>query len=217
MRKKKLNTSELSALTDEMHQRDVNFHTREIYLHRWLEDEDDGIDHKVAVRFIKNLHLLDRQGRGKIVVHMCLGGGSWEYGMAMYDAMKAAKSPITFIVYSGATSMSGVILQAASRRIMMPNSTFMMHYGNLGFEPLPSHAATELVKYNDKACKVMLDIFVERAINGDYFQENKMGIRKVREFIDTNMKRRGDWYLNAHETVYYGLADGVLGHNGCRA
>lgn len=217
MRKKKLNSAELSSLTEEIHQRDINFHTREIYLNHWIEEEkDDEIDHKVANRFIKNIHILERQGRGKIVVHMCIGGGSWEYGMAMYDAIKLAKSPITILAYSEAVSMSGILLQAADRRIMMPNSAFMLHYGSIGFDQIPSHAASELVKYNDRSCKTMLDIFTERAFDGAYFKDNKMGIRKVREFIDSNMRKKGDWYLSAHETVQFGFADGVLGHNGCR-
>lgn len=216
MRKKKLNSIELSSLTDEIHQRDVNFHTREVYLNRWVDDEEDGIDHKVANRFIKNIHLLERMGRGKIVVHMCIGGGSWEYGMAMYDAIKLAKSPVTILTYSDATSMSGILLQAADRRIMMPHSSFMLHYGSIGFDDVPSHAASEIIRYNERSCKIMLDLFVERAMEGEYFKENKMGIRKVREFIDSNMKKKGDWYLSAHETVRFGFADGVLGHNGCR-
>ena len=43
--------------------------------------------------------------------------------MAIFDAIKICRSHVTILVYGQAESMSSIILQAADKRIMMPNST----------------------------------------------------------------------------------------------
>ena len=46
------------------------------------------------------------------------------------DAIKICNSYITMVSYGQAESMSSIILQAADKRIMMPNAHFMCHYGS---------------------------------------------------------------------------------------
>jgi ATP-dependent protease ClpP protease subunit len=104
--------------------------------------------------------------------------------------------------------MSGVILQAADRRIMMPSAHFMMHHGSIGVEGT-SQIVSSTVKFNDTACKQMTDIFARRAINGEFAQEKGFDVKKLARFFDNKLKDTTDWYLTAEEAVYYGLADEV--------
>jgi ATP-dependent protease ClpP protease subunit len=211
IKKKRLTLTEQVQLTEDLHMHSVNIHTREIYLNGFISDNEDtaGIDFRAASSFIKNLHILDRQSKATITVHMCIEGGDWGYGMAMFDAIRACISPVNIIVYGLAESMSGVLLQAADKRIMMPNSYFMLHHGSISIDQT-SQAALETVKLNEYNCKIMLDIFAQKAINGKYFKEREYNITKVKRYLDDTIKKKGDWYLTAEQAVEYGLADKIF-------
>jgi len=185
---------------------------REIYLHSFIgnTDEDPGVDYRMASIFYKNLRLLDTINLDPIVIHMHSIGGSWNDGMAIFDAISMARSFITVLVYAQAESMSSIILQAADRRVMMPNSYFMCHYGN------SNHGGNYLdvqkaVLFEKRDMELMLDIYTEGVVKGKYMKDNYTGVNeeKVKNFLKRKFKD-GDWYLDAEEAVYYGFADGVL-------
>ncbi len=55
----------------EIHDYQINPASREIYLHSHVESEDDpGVEYKMAVKFVKNLHILDFRRTSNILVHM---------------------------------------------------------------------------------------------------------------------------------------------------
>ena len=91
-----------------------------------------GVDHLMAEYFIKGIHVLESRGDKPITIIMNNIGGEWYHGMAIYDAIYNSKCYCTIKVYGHAMSMGSIILQAADRRIMMPNSRFMFHYGTDG-------------------------------------------------------------------------------------
>ena len=86
--------------------------------------------YRMATTFIKNIRLLDQIKNEPIIIHMDSLGGNWGDGMAIYDAIKISRSHVTILVYGQAESMSSIILQAANKRITMPNAYFMCHYGS---------------------------------------------------------------------------------------
>jgi ATP-dependent protease ClpP protease subunit len=149
-------------------------------------------------------------GRSKITLHMQIDGGCWQNGLAMFDAIRLAKSQTTILAYAQASSMSGVILQAADKRIMMPNTHFMLHYGSMSAGGT-AQAASEAVRFNDRENEKMLNIFAERAIEGNFFKSKRWGVKRVTEYLDREMKARSDWYLTAEEAVEMGFADGIYG------
>jgi len=59
----------------------------------------------------------------------------------------------------------------------------------------------------------MLDIYTASSEKGKYFKEKFKSVttEKVKRFLKRKLKD-GDWYLTAHEAVYYGLADNVITH-----
>lgn len=207
MRRTKANKDEISQQLSDVHSNNICIDSREIYIIGDYHSGDE-INHMTAIDFIKNIHFLDRLSNDAIVVHMIIEGGDWHYGLAMMDAIYAAKSKVIIQAYSQASSMSGVILQAAYKRIMMPHTYFLMHYGVHSHEGV-SQAAHAAAKENEKSCKKMLDIFANRAAKGKFAKEKGYDVKKLAKFFDKKMKDSIDWYLTAEEAVYYGLADSI--------
>src|SRR4029077_2803304 len=64
---------------------------------------------------------------------------------------------------------------------------------------------------NLRICDRMLRIFAKRAMTGVYFKKKKSAtVKCAYAFFDQKLKEQVDWYLTAEETVFYGLADGIL-------
>jgi|TARA_B100002019_G_C21219538_1_gene573917 ATP-dependent protease ClpP protease subunit len=202
----------MNDIIESIHGQSIDLKQREIYLHGYHGpfDDDPGVEYRMATTLIKNIRYLDSLKNEPILIHMHSIGGNWGDGMAIYDAIKLARSHITIVVYGQAESMSSIILQAADNRIMMPNSYFMSHYGS------SSSAGNFLdtqnwAKFESIILDTMLDIYVESCMKGKFFKEKYTDPTesKVRTFIKKKLKD-GDWYLNSNEAVYYGFADGVL-------
>lgn len=141
-------------------------------------------------------------------------GGNWSDGMAIFNAIRLSKSPITILGYAQASSMSGIVFQAADKRVLMPDCELMIHHGSIGVEDT-SLAVKSAVEQNEKSCKRMLQIFAERAVNGKYFKDRKYySLKRAMTFIDQKIRQVGDWYLMPDEAVYYGFADGIFGDKG---
>lgn len=209
---------ELEQLISDVHLNNLNHHTREIYLHSYFHCDEHtgeiGVDYRMATAFIKNLNVLSSQSVLPVIVHMHSIGGSWNDGMAVFDAIRFASNPISIVSYAQASSMTGVILQAADKRILSPNCEFMVHHGSASIDAT-SPAVKSYIEVNEKNCKRMLQIFSRRAIKSSkYFKDKKFTEEKVYAFIDKKLKEKTDWYLDAEEAVFYGFADGIFGSKG---
>jgi len=204
----------VEQLIGDVHGYNVNHSSREIYLHGYLsDDEEPGVDYRMATNFIKNLHILQSQNNKNILVHMHTIGGCWSDGMAMYNSIRMIQSPLTILGYAQASSMSGIIIQAADKRVIMPDCEFMIHHGSLSVSD-NSMAVKSAVDRNEVNCKRMLQVFAQRAVHGKFFKDRSYGIRKAMNVIDQKIKSTSDWYMDAEEAVYYGFADGILGEKG---
>lgn len=205
----------VEQLISEIHNHHINHLNREIYLHGYIEaeDEEPGVDYRMATSFIKNLHILSLQNSQNILVHMHTIGGNWSDGMAIFNAIKFAKAPITIIGYAQASSMSGIVFQAADKRVLMPDCDLMIHHGSIAVDD-NTMAVKSAVDQNEKSCQRMLQIFAERAIFGKYFKDRKYSLKRTMTFIDQRIRQASDWYLSPEEAVHYGFADGILGEKG---
>jgi ATP-dependent Clp protease protease subunit len=206
--------SSSDKIISEIHDYNINLASREIYLHSHMDAEDDpGVEYKMAVKFVKNLHMLDFKGPGNVLVHMHTDGGVWSDGMAIFNAIKFARSPVTMLAYAQASSMGGVVLQAADKRVLMPDCELMVHHGSITVDQ-NTVAAKSAIDQNERFCGRMLQMFGERAVHAPYFKERKYTLRRTMNFIDSKIRQVGDWFLTAEEAVYYGFADGVMGSKG---
>ncbi len=203
-----------AQVISDVHSHCISLDSREIYIHSYYrEGEEAGVDYRMGTCFVKNLHLLEVQNRKTILIHQHTFGGDWNDGMAMFNAIQFAKSPIVFLCYAHARSMSSIILQAADKRVLMPDCDFMIHYGSICFEGTAVEAES-MMNFNEKLNVRMLDIYYSRCKEGPYFKENKMTEKQIKSFFDKKMRHHSDWWMSPGEAVNYGFADGVMGQKG---
>jgi ATP-dependent Clp protease, protease subunit len=205
----------VEQLLHDVHNHYLNHRSREVYLHSYFGEveEEPGVEYRMASTFVKNLHILESQNHQNILVHMHSDGGEWSDGMAIFNTIRCLKSSVTILAYAQASSMSGVILQAGDKRVLMPDCHVMIHYGSIALDDNAT-AAKHAVDQNEKENKRMLEVFARRAINGKYFTERNYKLKRIMSFIDSKIRYYSDWYLNAEEAVYFGFADGILGEKG---
>ena len=202
-----------------VHEYGVNLFSREIFFHSQIISsesniDEPGVDYRSSVYFIKNLSLLNAQSKDNILIHLHSCGGYWDYGMAIYDAIKASKSPIAILAYAHARSMSSIILQAAGKRVLMPDCTFLAHHGTLGYEDRYTPVITSVKFTEQYETPRMLEVYAQKCIKGDYFKRRRMSKKKVSDFICRKFEEKGNWILTSQEAVHYGFADGVFGKKG---
>lgn len=166
-----------------------------------VEGSESGVDGLMAERFVKNITLLEMASSDPITIIMNNPGGDWYHGIAIYDAIKTAKSHVTIKVYGMAMSMGAVILQAADERIISPSSKFMIHYGYMGMSSNHSKIFDKWSDENKRINKEMEQIFMEKIKE----KQPNFKLKKLEEMLNF------DTILSAKETVELGLADKVLG------
>jgi len=191
----------------------IDCSSREIYLHGFLgqSEEEPGIEYRMATTFVKNMNHLTKKD-GDILIHMHTIGGNWHDGMAIYNTIEYSPCVTAIVAYGSVSSMSSIILQSASTRLMMPDAEFMLHFGSttLAGDSLAVISAMDNEKrINDR----MLDVYTKRCIKGEFFRKQYKSLNKdkVKSFLTRKLKDKSDWYLSAEEAVYYGFADDLVG------
>ncbi len=211
-----INKKTTSELIHDVHNFGLNADSREIFLNSHVSDESEetGVDWRMATKFNKNIRLLTTgpQSEQPILIHMHTVGGNWEDGLAIYDIIKSCTDThITIIAYAHARSMSSIILQSADTRIFMPNSVWLMHMGETGFE---GHSqsfeaeAEESKRDHDR----MLDIYAESAYESEAYSGKSK--KQVKNFIDKGIRLKQEWYMSAREAISHGYGDAVFGDSG---
>jgi ATP-dependent Clp protease protease subunit len=160
------------------------------------------IDEEIKDRTISNLHLLD-QVTGEITILLSSGGGSVNEGLAIVDAIRAAKNFVRIICYGEVASMATVILQAADtgRRYMTPNSYLMLHEGEGGQtgKARDRKAWQRIEDWQEKTC---IDMYWNKIIEKKPHSDRKKFEKKVND---------SDWLLTPEEAIEQGLADTIIG------
>jgi len=211
---KRRNISQRSEMIYDAHHFGVILDTRELFIAP--SEYYDMIDWDTAHQFIKNLQILNGINHEPILIHFMSCGGSWDYGMAMYNAIKNScddpkLSNIVILSYAHARSMSSIIPQAAKWRVIMPDAYFMMHDGTYGDE---GNWKTVLsgAKFYEQATVRMMQIYVDKCVHGEQFANWER--EKIQEYLEKKIAYEDDFYLTAREAVNYGLMDAVLGDEG---
>ncbi len=194
-----------------IHSYHIDPKNREIYLHSDINNEEEnGTDYKVAVFFEKNVRYLNTISAEPILVHMHLPGGVWEDCLGMFDTIKYSKAKITILAYAKVESASSILLQSAYKRILMPNTHVLIHYGSLSIDN-EHKAAMSSLQWSEKESQKMIDIFSDKCLSSPMAVEKNWKRMIVRKHIMSQLATKSDWILDADEAVYYGFADGVLG------
>lgn len=214
------NKRKSTELVEILHAYCLDLRHREIYLVGYEElvaEEEDptaepGVEYRMASLFIRNLRYLSVSSKDPILVHMKSCGGWWEEGMAIYDAIRFCPCHVTILSYTHARSMSSIILQAADRRVLMPNSHFMFHFGT------HSDAGTWLeVQSNFEWAKrdvdTMLTIYAKKMKDNGIAKFKRRSIDYLKGLLREEMEKKVDVFLTPEETVDWGLADEVFDGN----
>ena len=198
-----------------VHNHEIDFLNNEIYLVGvpdyqsgvGVEDSGEpGVEHIMASRFIKNLNLLSNQNDEEITIHMKTCGGDWTEGIAIHDAIKACKNPVTIICYTHARSMSSLIFLAADYRKMHKHATYMFHGGTIFTGGTQRQFQTQYEE-NKKSMEQMLDIYV------DHLKERSMKSKSkkaIREWVQEQMKEKEDVFFSAEEALKLGFTDEII-------
>jgi ATP-dependent Clp protease protease subunit len=165
---------------------------RKIFLWGPVTDES-------AKDLTEKLFYLEAEGPGKeIHFYINTPGGSITAGMAVYDTMQMISSPINVIVTGMAASMGSILLSGApkGRRLLFPHSRVMIH------QPLISGRfigpATDINIQAQEMEKIRLEL------NGILARASGQPLERINKDTDR------DFYLNAEETIAYGLADRII-------
>jgi ATP-dependent protease ClpP protease subunit len=189
----------------------VDTKKRIIYIHAEIDTEqsESFVDFKMATRAIKNLDYLESISVDPILLKLISCGGSWDYGMAIYDRIKSSKCHVTCESYSFAASMSSIIPQAADKRLIHQNCAFMAHYGTTSHEG-DFRSVKHSVDYYNTTNQTMLKIYADRCVNSPYAKEKGLTVSQVEKFIKSKIEKLTDWWMPPQDAVYYGFMDEVI-------
>lgn len=193
----------------EIHNYAIDVKYRELYINEFDDSgETAGVDHRMLQAFIKNMNILKNQSKDPITIHMQTVGGCWYSGMGIYDCIKSSKCKTTFVGYGQLCSMGTIIIQAASRRLITPNSAFMVHWGSSEVSGYYL-SSQNLAAFEKRMAQIMVDIYAERCCKtGKFFKDRGDNLSKTKAYIKRKLNN-GDWYLDSEEAIYYGFADGL--------
>ena len=124
--------AEISDDPDHLFDHGLYIPTRTIYIGAVGESEDgaDEVNHRLASRVIKSIHILEGN-KEPINVILNNPGGDEYHGLAIYDALRHTKCKVYISVFGHAMSMASIILQAGDKRLLSANATLMIHDGTI--------------------------------------------------------------------------------------
>lgn len=165
---------------------------RKVFL--WGEINDDS-----AKAVTEKLLYLELQDSTKpISFYINTPGGSITAGMAIYDTMQLIKSPISVIVTGLAASMGSILLSGAPKgnRFLYPHARVLIHQplimGHIEASAVDIHIhAQEMEKSREELNKILA-------------KASGQSLEKIMKDTDR------DFYLNAEESIAYGLADKII-------
>jgi len=160
--------------------------------------DTDVNDHSASLVVAQMLYLESENPDTDILFYINSPGGVVTAGMAIYDTMQFIKPAVSTIVMGQACSMGSLLAQAGApgKRLILPNARHMIHQ--------PSGGAGG--KASDMKIQVEEILLMKRNLTDIYVRHNTAG--KNYEELEKGMDR--DFFMSAHESVAYGLADRVV-------
>ena len=165
---------------------------RKIFL--WGEINDKSCS-KMMEEF---LYLEAKQVNEPIRFYINSPGGSITAGMAIFDCIRLIQSPVYPIVTGMAASMASILLSAGEKgkRYVFPNARVLIHQ--------PLIAGTIIAPATDINIHANEIEKQRHEINQILSEATGQSISKIEKDTDR------DFYLNAKESIEYGLADKIL-------
>ncbi|WP_340202940.1 ATP-dependent Clp protease proteolytic subunit [Ascidiimonas sp. W6] len=158
----------------------------------WGQVDDDSAKH-----VIDRLLYLDSLETKEIQLIINSPGGYVTSGFAIYDTIKAIKSPVSTVCSGLAASMGSILLSVGEKgkRFIYPHARVMIHQPSGGASGQASNIeiqAREIIKTREIGAKILAENC------GQPFD-------KVMKDFDR------DYWMDAKESVEYGIVDGIIG------
>lgn len=151
-----------------------------------------------AMNILSQLKFLAKESDEEINVYINSGGGEVTAGLLIYDVIQQLKVPVNMYCTGIAASMAAVIFAGGQkgRRFILPHSKTMIH------EPLVSGG----VGGSASSIKNISDSILEtrKLLNGILSEHTGKSLKEV------NKATSFDNYMNAEESVAFGLCDAVV-------
>ncbi|MBZ9651292.1 ClpP family protease [Psychroflexus montanilacus] len=154
------------------------------------------VDGKSAKHIIDRLMYLDMESDEEIQFYINSPGGYVTDGFAIYDTMKSLKSPVSTICSGLAASMGSILMSGGEKgkRFIQPHAKIMIHQPMGGAQGQASNIeiqAQEILKIKELSAQILADNC------GQDFDK-----------VMKDFKR--DYWMNAQESLDYGIVDGIL-------
>lgn len=155
------------------------------------------IDDNIANLIVAQLLFLDSEDPGRdISLYINSPGGSITAGLAMYDTMRAIRSPVSTVCVGISASMGTILLAGGTKgkRFSLPHSTIHMHPaggGARGYAPDVEIMARELLREQQ---------IIRELLSADSGQP----IERIAQDFDR------DRYMTPEEAKEYGIIDAIL-------
>lgn len=181
----------LKECLDQFHDKGVFLPTKTIML-------TGEVDEEMYASAMASIHALDSLP-GEITIKLMSEGGDVTVARGIYDAIANAKNIVRIQTYGVVASAATIILQAADKRVMAPNSLLMVHAGSEGMASDHPRNVDSLYKQYRADEKWMQKIYLDR------IKEKKK--RYTKQKLEDLLV--WDRYLTAKEAVELGLADEI--------
>ncbi len=160
--------------------------------------DTDVNEHSASLVISQMLFLESENPNDDILFYINSPGGVVTAGLAIYDTMQFIKPSVSTIVMGQACSMGSLLAQAGAKgkRFILPNARHMIHQ--------PSGGAGG--QATDMEIQVREILKMKKSLTEIYAKHNSKG--KTFEELLTDMER--DFFMNAWESLEYGLVDEVL-------
>ena len=155
------------------------------------------VDDKSARDITNRLMYLEAIDPGKeIIFYINSPGGMVTSGMVIYDTMQMISSPVSTVCMGMAASMGSILLSGGKKgkRFIFPNGEVMIHQPSGGGQG--TSADLEIMAEQIQKTKELGARLLAKNCGQTY--------EKVMKDFDR------DYWLNAEESVEYGIVDGIL-------
>ncbi|QEP44580.1 ATP-dependent Clp endopeptidase proteolytic subunit ClpP [Ectothiorhodospiraceae bacterium BW-2] len=155
------------------------------------------VEDYMANLIVAQLLFLESENPDKdIYLYINSPGGSVSAGLSIYDTMQFIKPDVSTMCMGMAASMGAVLLAggATGKRFVLPHSRVMIHQPLGGYQGQASDIeihAREILKTREELNRILV-------------HHTGQTMKKIQKDTDR------DNYMNAEESVEYGLADKVL-------
>lgn len=150
---------------------------------------EDNFSHSQVVRALAEV-----EDAAPLTVHLNSGGGGYEEGVGIYNALRARSGTTHIIVHGLAASAGSFIAMAGSRISMAAGSIMMMHEVMVSSQNSTGAELEHLARIQETMTTASAKIYAARS---------KRSLADVRKFL------KAETWWDADETVKNGFADDV--------